>query len=104
MSLSADDIPRYRSAAERLHELAGRLVSKATCAEDLLGPVQALGDDSTWQGTYPDQVRETLTSWSSGLRRNADNLRDRAGFLDSVADGYDMTADALARVQSQAGG
>jgi uncharacterized protein YukE len=103
VGLSAEDIPRYRQAAERLRELAGRLRSKAAHAEDLLGPVQALADHSTWQGAYADRVREALTSWSSTLRRNADNLRDRAGFLDSVADGYDLTADALARVQSQVG-
>jgi len=104
VSLTVEDIPRLRHAAERLHQLAGGLRSKAARAEDLLGPVQALGGDSTWSGTYAEQVRESLTSWTSGLRSNADNLRDRAGFLDTVADGYETSADALARVQAQVGG
>jgi hypothetical protein len=104
VSLSVQDIPRLRDAAQRLHELVLRLRSKAANAEGLVGPVQALGDGSTWQGAYAGQVGATMTTWSGGLRRDSDNLRDRAGFLQTVADGYEATADALARVQTKAGG
>ncbi|WP_375489723.1 hypothetical protein [uncultured Jatrophihabitans sp.] len=81
-----------KAAATDLRECAVAQRGHASSCETLLDAVTKFTNDTTWSGTYPDQVNAQIAGWARDLTATASAMRADAKAWDSAATTFEDEA------------